>query len=105
MDRLALSLRAALSLLLAAAACTAAAAQTADERLAAQERLRAAVSAGRLEEAVVHADTVLSLTEERFGKDSRELVNPLTNAGTVALRRGVMTRRFPDEARPMRHTP
>jgi tetratricopeptide (TPR) repeat protein len=87
MDRLALSLRAAL-ILLATAACTAAVAQTADERLAAQERLRAAVSTGRLEEAAVHADTVLSLTEERFGKDSRELVNPLTNAGTVALRRG-----------------
>ena len=59
-----------------------------DERVAAQERLRAALAAGRLEEAAAHAATVVTLTEARFGKDSRELVNPLTNAGTVAFRRG-----------------
>jgi tetratricopeptide (TPR) repeat protein len=56
--------------------------------VAAQERLRAALSAGRLEEAAAHAATVVALTEARSGKDSRELVNPLTNAGTVAFRRG-----------------
>ena len=97
MDRLALPLRAAL-ILLAAVACPAAVAQPAvaqpavaqpaDERLAAHAKLRAALEAGRLEEAAAQADAVVSLTEARFGAGSRELVNPLTNAGTVALRRG-----------------
>lgn len=87
MDRLALSLRAAL-ILLAAVACPAAVAQPADERLAAHARLRSALEAGRLEEAAVQAATVVSLTEARFGAGSRELVNPLTNLGTVAFRRG-----------------
>jgi tetratricopeptide (TPR) repeat protein len=113
MDRLALPLRASLSpratlVLLAALAGPGAAAQpvppvtaappaqparsapaaVTDERVAAQERLRAALAAGRLEEAAAHAATVVTLTEARSGKDSRELVNPLTNAGTVAFRRG-----------------
>jgi tetratricopeptide (TPR) repeat protein len=91
MDRLALPLRAALILLAglaAAAACTAAVAQPADERLAAHAKLRTALEAGRLEEAAAQAATVVSLTEARFGAESRELVNPLTNAGTVAFRRG-----------------
>ena len=87
MDRLALPLRAAL-ILLAAVAGTAAVAQPADERLAAHAKLRAALEAGRLEEAAVQAAAVVSLTEARFGAESRELVNPLTNAGTVAFRRG-----------------
>jgi tetratricopeptide (TPR) repeat protein len=87
MDRLALPLRAAL-ILLTAAACPAAVAQPADERLAAHAKLRAALDAGRLEEAAVQAAAVVSLTEARFGDGSRELVNPLTNAGTVAFRRG-----------------
>ena len=87
MDRLALPLRAAL-ILLTAAACPAAVAQPADERLAAHAKLRAALEAGRLEEAAAQAAAVVSLTEARFGDGSRELVNPLTNAGTVALRRG-----------------
>lgn len=107
MDRLALSLRAALSLLLAAPvgiAADAARAQDAtttappvpasvppppaDERAAAQARLQAALAAGRLEDAATQAAAVVALTEARFGKDARELVNPLTNAGTVAFRRG-----------------
>jgi hypothetical protein len=87
MDRLALSLRAAL-ILLAAVACPAAVAQPADERLAAHAKLRAALEAGRLDEAAAQAAAVVSLTEARFGAGSRELVNPLTNAGTVAFRRG-----------------
>lgn len=87
MDRLALPLRAAL-ILLAASACGPLAAQAADERVAEHARLREALTAGRLEEAATHAATVVSLTETRFGAGSRELVNPLTNAGTVALRRG-----------------
>jgi len=87
MDRLALPLRAAL-ILLTAAACPAAVAQPADERLAAHAKLRAALDAGRLEEAAAQAAVVVSLTEARFGDGSRELVNPLTNAGTVAFRRG-----------------
>ena len=87
MDRLALPLRAAL-ILLAAAACPAAVAQPADERLDAHAKLRAALGSGQLEEAAAHAAAVVSLTEARFGPDSRELVNPLTNAGTVAFRRG-----------------
>lgn len=92
MDRLALPLRTAL-ILLTAAVCTAvvgttAVAQPADDRLAAQAKLRAALESGRLEEAAAQAAVVVSLTEARFGAGSRELVNPLTNAGTVAFRRG-----------------
>ena len=87
MDRLALPLRAAL-ILLAVSACGPVAAQPADERVAEHARLREALTAGRLEEAAAHAATVVSLTEARFGAASRELVNPLTNAGTVAFRRG-----------------
>ncbi|MFM7627696.1 MAG: hypothetical protein ACKO7G_14780 [Gammaproteobacteria bacterium] len=91
MDRLALPLRAALILLAvlaSAVACTTAVAQPVDERLAAHAELRAALDAGRLDEAAASAATVVSLTEARFGAGSRELVNPLTNAGTVAFRRG-----------------
>jgi tetratricopeptide (TPR) repeat protein len=105
MDRFALSLRAALSLLLAAPAAEATAAMgqdaqatappiaasappPADERASAHARLRAALAEDRLEAAAIEAAAVVALTEARFGKDARELVNPLTNAGTVALRRG-----------------
>lgn len=106
MDRFALSLRAALSLLLAAPAAEATAAMgqeaqatappiaasapppSADERASAHARLRAALAEDRLEAAAIEAAAVVALTESRFGKDARELVNPLTNAGTVALRRG-----------------
>ena len=106
MDRFALSLRAALSLLLAAPAAEATAAMgqeaqatappiaasapppSADERASAHARLRAALADDRLEAAAIEAAAVVALTESRFGKDARELVNPLTNAGTVALRRG-----------------
>jgi tetratricopeptide (TPR) repeat protein len=87
MDRLALPLRAAL-ILLAASACGPVAAQTADDRVAEHARLREALTAGRLEEAAAHAATVVTLTESQYGPESRELVNPLTNAGTVAFRRG-----------------
>lgn len=62
-----------------------------DGRLAAHARLRDALAAGRLEEAAAQAATVVSLTEARFGPEARELVNPLTNAGTVAFRRGDLT--------------
>ncbi len=106
MDRFALSFRAALSLLLAAPAAEATAAMgqdaqatsppiaasapppSADERASAHARLRAALAEDRLEAAAIEAAAVVALTEARFGKDARELVNPLTNAGTVALRRG-----------------
>lgn len=109
MDRFALSLRAALSLLLAAPAAEAIAAMgqdaqatsptvaasaplpSVDERASAQARLRAALAADRLEAATIEAAAVVALTEARFGKDARELVNPLTNAATVALRRGDLT--------------
>jgi tetratricopeptide (TPR) repeat protein len=109
MDRFALSLRAALSLLLAAPAAEATAAMgqdaqatsppiaasapppSADERASAHARLRAALAEDRLEAAAIEAAAVVALTEARFGKDARELVNPLTNAGTVALRRGDLT--------------
>ena len=95
MDRLALSLRAALTLLAALAAPLPAAqaqapapAPAADERLAAHAKLRAALEAGRLEEAAAQAATVVALTEARSGAESRELVAPLSNVGTVAFRRG-----------------
>ncbi|MFN5011909.1 MAG: hypothetical protein ACK5F5_11950 [Gammaproteobacteria bacterium] len=90
MDRLALPLRTALiGLVLSAGLASAVAvAQPADERLAAHDKLRAALESGRLDDAAAQAATVVSLTEARFGAGSRELVNPLTNAGTVAFRRG-----------------
>lgn len=111
MDRLALPLRAALTLLPALAAAPASAqgapqaagpappsaqaaapavpaAPAVDERFGLHARLRDALAAGRLDEAAQLADRVVALTEARFGAESRELVNPLTNAGTVAYRRG-----------------
>ena len=58
------------------------------------------MEAGRLEEAAVQAATVVSLTEARFGAGSRELVNPLTNLGTVAFRRGDLGRLLRHHDRP-----
>lgn len=45
-----------------------------------------------LEAAERLAKSLVALTESEFGEDSRELVNPLTNWGTVAFREG----RFPE---------
>jgi len=57
-------------------------------RIATFERFRAALDAGRLPEAEVHAQALVTETEEQYGREGRELVNPLSNLGTVAFRRG-----------------
>lgn len=77
------------ALLLAAALCGApAAAQVTDaSRVATFDRFKAALAAGNLPEAGVHAQALVTDTEAQYGRDSRELVNPLSNLGTVAYRR------------------
>jgi tetratricopeptide (TPR) repeat protein len=83
------SLTAAALLLAAATVAGQALAQVTDEtRVATYGRFRAALDAGNLPEAAVHAQALVADTEAQHGRDSRELVNPLTNLGTVAYRRG-----------------
>lgn len=59
-----------------------------DARWASQEKFVAALAAGNNREAVQHAAEVLRLSEEQFGSNARELVNPLSNLGTAAFRAG-----------------
>lgn len=76
---------------LAAAIPPAAVAQSptqADARLADQAALKQALERNDLNTALTLATQIVTRTEERFGKDAAELVNPLTNLGTVAYRRG-----------------
>lgn len=83
------SLKAGALLLAAALVAAPAPAQVTDEtRVATYGRFRAALDAGNLPEAAVHAQALVADTEAQHGRDSRELVNPLTNLGTVAFRRG-----------------
>lgn len=56
-----------------------------DERLALQEALHSALEVDDFPVARVRALEIMSVTEKRFGKDSRELIIPITNVGTVAL--------------------
>ena len=51
-------------------------------------RFRSALEANDLATAGERARELVEVTEARHGKDSRELVNPLTNLGTVEFRRG-----------------
>lgn len=64
------------------------AATPADTRLADQAALKQALERNELSTAATLATQILTRSEERFGKDSPELVNPLTNLGTVAYRSG-----------------
>ena len=51
-------------------------------------RFKSALEANDLATAGQRAEELVSITEAQRGKDSRELVNPLTNLGTVQFRRG-----------------
>lgn len=59
-----------------------------DERLAAYRQFRAAFDARDYAGARVAAERVVALTEQRYGAESRELVNPLSNLGAVHYRLG-----------------
>lgn len=104
MDRLALSFRATLTrgIILAAAgvlvayapalsagqSATADASSSATEPLQIFARFKSALDANDLTTAAERAAELVAVTEAKYGKDSRELVNPLTNLGTVYFRRG-----------------
>ena len=51
-------------------------------------RFKSALEANDLATAGQRAEELVAITEAQRGKDSRELVNPLTNLGTVQFRRG-----------------
>ena len=51
-------------------------------------RFKSALEANNLATAGQRAEELVAITEAQRGKDSRELVNPLTNLGTVQFRRG-----------------
>jgi Flp pilus assembly protein TadD len=61
---------------------------TATEPLQIFARFRSALEANDLLTAGDRARELVEITEARHGKDSRELVNPLANLGTVQFRRG-----------------
>lgn len=56
------------------------------ERTEANKQFREAFDARRYTEALPLAERVVMMTEEQYGKDSRAMVNPLTNLGTVHYR-------------------
>jgi hypothetical protein len=59
-----------------------------DERVAAYRQFRTAFDARDYAAARAAAERVVALTEQRFGAESRELVNPLSNLGSVHYRLG-----------------
>jgi tetratricopeptide (TPR) repeat protein len=59
-----------------------------DERVATYREFRAAFDARDYAAARVAAERLVALTEARYRADSRELVNPLSNLGTVHYRLG-----------------
>ncbi len=90
MAGISLPLRAALTLV-ALGACPSAllaANVTPGEPLQIFARFKSALEANDLTAAGQRAEELVALTEAQYGKDSRELVNPLTNFGTVQFRRG-----------------
>jgi len=76
-------LAAALLLLPAGAPC---AETPPDERIAAYQEFRRSFDAGDYAAALPAATQVVELTRNQFGKDARELANPLTNLGTTHYR-------------------
>ena len=72
----------------ALAAGPAAAASTDAERIATYQLFRSAFDASDYAVALPLAERLATQTEEQYGADSRELVNPLTNVGTVQFRLG-----------------
>ena len=79
-----------LPLMLAAAllAPAAALAVTDAERVAVYREYRAAFDARRYPDALPLAEKLVALTEEQYGANDRELVNPLANLGTTQYRMG-----------------
>lgn len=59
-----------------------------DPRMTAYREFRSAFDARDYALARAAAERVVTLTEERFGPESRELVNPLSNLGAVLFRLG-----------------
>lgn len=51
-------------------------------------QFKSSLEANDLDSAKARAQELVTAVESRHGKDSRELVNPLTNLGTVQFRRG-----------------
>ncbi|MFZ9873591.1 MAG: tetratricopeptide repeat protein, partial [Steroidobacteraceae bacterium] len=51
-------------------------------------QFKSALDANDLARAEAQAEALVSTLERRHGKDAQELVNPLTNLGTVQFRRG-----------------
>ena len=79
-----------LPLMLAAAvlAPAAALAVTDAERVALYREYRAAFDAHRYPDALPLAEKLVALTQEQYGANDRELVNPLANLGTTQYRMG-----------------
>src|SRR5258708_20312884 len=69
-------------------AAGAALAVTDAERVAVYREYRAAFDAHRYPDALPLAEKLVALTEEQYGADDRELVNPLANLGTTQYRMG-----------------
>src|SRR6202140_490568 len=82
-----------LPLMLAAAmlAPAAALAVTDADRVAVYREFRAAFDAHRYPDALPLAEKLVALTQEQYGANARELVNPLSNLGTTDYRIGEYT--------------
>jgi len=63
-------------------------AATDPERFETYRQFRAAFDADRLTEALPIAQQLVATTEQQYGSDDRQIVNPLTNLGTVYYRLG-----------------
>jgi tetratricopeptide (TPR) repeat protein len=79
-----------LALMVAAAvlAPAAALAVTDADRVAVYRQFRAAFDAHRYPDALPLAEKLVALTQEQYGANDRELVNPLSNLGTTQFRMG-----------------
>jgi len=58
------------------------------ERFEVYKQFRSTFDAGRFTDALPVAQRLVALTEEQYGTEDRQLVNPLTNLGTVYYRLG-----------------
>ena len=71
------------SLLAALLVAQSAPAITDDERLQTYRDFRSYFDQKQYEQALPYAERLVELTEQQYGDKARELVNPLTNLGTV----------------------
>jgi len=76
------------SLLAALAVAQSAPAITDDERLQTYRDFRVYFDQKQYDQALPYAERLVELTEQQYGDKARELVNPLTNLGTVYHRMG-----------------